>query len=127
MGDGVFDNNFLSLKEDAGEELLAEILTLYISDGEETVGSLAKLCEPADGCDLEEVQKLVHRFKGSSLNVGVAQICECCMDIRRLCVEEKKEEVRDKIASLGQTFGRTKADLEAYLESISRRKRKKAT
>ena len=127
LDEGILDENFVSLVEDAGEELLPEILDLYISDGEETIKELLKACEGGDEdkCDLEEVQKLIHRLKGSSLNIGAAQICETCKAVRQLCVDSKPRETRETLVEMSATFEKVKESLRWYLSSMGRRKRLK--
>jgi len=116
----------VSLKDDVGEELLPEILNLYISDGEETLGSLVQLSNGGDkAVDFPEIQKLIHRFKGSSLNIGIAQMCGYCKDIRKLCVEKNAEETKRELASMREGFLKVKEELESYIESLLKRKRHK--
>jgi len=125
LKEGVLDDNFISLKEDAGEEMLPEILELYTSEGEELTKKLLELSE-ADGmaCHLEEIQNLIHRFKGSSLNVGIAKMCASCIEVRQYCVDKDLPKARAGLVQMREEFAKAKEELEAYLEAFPKKKHK---
>ena len=121
VAEGIFDENFVSLKEDAGETMLQEILTLYIGEGEETTRTLLNLSS-CETCNLEEIQKVIHRFKGCSLNVGAAQMCSFCVEIRQLCVDQEVEKTKEGLANMNEAFSKLKGELETYLGSFPNKK-----
>ena len=106
--------------------MLPEILGLYITDGEETTSDLLKLSEGegVDALDFGSIQELVHRFKGSSLSIGVAQVCLLCKEIRETCVQKKGLETKQKLSELRTTFVELRGNLEAYLDSLGRKRLK---
>ncbi len=125
LKEGVFDENFVSLKEDAGEEMLPEILDLYTSEGEDLTSKLVALSEADDlAGNLMEIQNLIHRFKGSSLNVGIAKMCACCIQVRQFCVDKDLTKTQSGLLQMRQEFTRIKDELEAYFESFPNKKRK---
>ena len=141
--EGIFDANFVSLKEDAGVEMLTEILGLYITDSADTIGELEDLVRkkkknsgssgslgpgpPPSAADsvtvtleleeseYERVRYLVHRFKGSCLNIGTAILCVICEEIREACVKHEGQQTRDAIGKLRRVFDAVRKELEKYL------------
>ncbi|MEQ8210140.1 MAG: Hpt domain-containing protein [Lacipirellulaceae bacterium] len=53
---------------------------------------LAAVERSAADCDLETLQREVHRLKGSSACYGFAEVSECAGQIERACLEEEQFE-----------------------------------
>jgi HPt (histidine-containing phosphotransfer) domain-containing protein len=134
IGEGIFDENFVSLKEDAGVEMLVEILGLYITDSADTIQELEELVEKSNNrneaasapsssleeSEYERVRYLVHRLKGSCLNIGTAVLCVVCEEIREACVKHEGQETKTAIGKLRSVFDSARKDLEKYLSHFEK-------
>ena len=108
--EGYFDNNFVGLREDAGDAFMFELVELYISDSEEVMAAFEKV-KANDEVDFDDVQYLAHRLKGSSLNVGMTEICHKCTEIRQLCLNKDAKGSKAAMESVLVHFRKAKARL----------------
>lgn len=120
--EGFIDSNFLELKKDMGDEFIVEVIELYMVEGEEMLSSLEKLTGK-ESIDFRAVRELVHKFKGSSLNIGAMAICEKCTQMRKLCLDEAQEDVKSAQDALQKLFVTTQVNLKRYLGSDGKKQK----
>jgi len=61
--------------------------------------------------DFDDVQYLAHRLKGSSLNVGMTEICHKCTETRQLCLNKDAKGSKAAMESVLVHFRKAKARL----------------
>ena len=134
ISDGTLNDNFVTLKEDTGDAFIAEIIALYISDSRDVIASLKALVlgksrgdnsnessgdEGSDAearPDFDAIARLAHRFKGSSLNLGVARVSCLCTELRSLCAEENGVQLREAVRKIEDESKRSERALQEYLD-----------
>jgi len=97
--------NFLS-DESENEEFAAEIYALYLA---ETQKRLEELKLAADKKDGEKIARIAHAVRGNSLAVGISSIAHITEQIQVLGIQNKFEEIPDRIAEFTKEFSQLKA------------------
>jgi histidine-containing phosphotransfer peotein len=81
--EGLLDDQFaqlMQLQDDQNPNFVAEVVDLYFVDSEQKLIKLeAKLAEPV--VDFNDVDQLVHQFKGSSASFGAQTIAAICYSV----------------------------------------------
>ena len=54
--------------------------------------------------DFNELDQLVHQFKGSSASLGAKAITELCVQLRMCCQERRKEGCVQTMGHMGQAY-----------------------
>lgn len=89
--EGLLDDQFaqlMQLQDEQNPNFVAEVVELYFVDSEQKLVKLeAKLAEPI--VDFDDVDQLVHQFKGSSASFGAQNIAAICYSVthhHRVCL-----------------------------------------
>lgn len=81
--EGLLDDQFaqlMQLQDEQNPNFVAEVVELYFVDSEQKLVKLeAKLGEPV--VDFNDVDQLVHQFKGSSASFGAQNIAAICYSV----------------------------------------------
>lgn len=81
--EGLLDDQFaqlMQLQDEQNPNFVAEVVELYFVDSEQKLIKLeAKLAEPV--VDFNDVDQLVHQFKGSSASFGAQTIAAICHSV----------------------------------------------
>jgi histidine-containing phosphotransfer protein len=82
--EGLLDDQFaqlMQLQDEQNPNFVAEVVELYFADSQQKLVKLeAKLSEPM--VDFNDVDQLVHQFKGSSASFGAQTIASICFLVR---------------------------------------------
>lgn len=95
--DGLLDEQFtqlLQLQDETNPDFVTEVVQLYFEDSGSKLDKLAvKLSGNgggatggAGGIDYNDVDQLVHQFKGSSASFGAQSIAAACVRLREACL-----------------------------------------
>lgn len=71
------------LKEEVGEEDLAEVLALFCEEVEEALGALSTT-------DANSLKGHLHFLKGSALNIGLDQVSALCREAEQSLANDPK-------------------------------------
>lgn len=68
------------------------------------------LSVPSDP-DFQELDQLVHQFKGSSASLGAKAITQLCVQLRNCCQERNKQGCVQTMQQMAQAYGVLKSKL----------------
>lgn len=93
--EGVLDEQFqqlLMLQDETNPDFVAEVVELYFKDSVlklERIGSVLHRTgappSPSGLPDFNELDQIVHQFKGSSASLGARTIAQLCIKLREAC------------------------------------------
>eukprot|EP00884_Botryococcus_braunii_P005245 jgi/Botrbrau1/14721/Bobra.0108s0070.1 len=122
--EGLLDDQFaqlMQLQDEQNPNFVAEVVELYFVDSEQKLIKLeAKLAEPV--VDFNDVDQLVHQFKGSSASFGAQTIAAICYSLREGCQAGSKETCQEWLAKIKDTFSQLKGSLSQFIELENKRK-----
>lgn len=72
--------------------------------------------------DYQEIDQLVHQFKGSSASFGAQAIAQLCVSLRELCQQQNADGCRACLEQTKQTFAQLESKLKVFMELESQRK-----
>jgi CheY-like chemotaxis protein/HPt (histidine-containing phosphotransfer) domain-containing protein len=105
-------DNFMTL-EDEGEDMLEDVVKLYLNDVSLDIASLRQALEERD---TETVRKISHHIKGSSAQVGAMQMQAIFADMEKIGPVGKVYDVDGIMKKLQVAFSAAKEALERYLD-----------
>lgn len=114
--EGVLDEQFqqlMMLQDDSNPDFVAEVVQLYFEDSGAKIDKIGQmLMVPTP--DYNELDQLVHQFKGSSASLGAQYIAQLCIKLREQCQQ------RDSAGcvALQQQIKMAYADLKTKLEQF---------
>jgi len=88
------------LKDIMGQDFLL-LFTSYISDSENKITELKRAIQNED---IDQIYRVSHSLKGSSLNLGVIKIAELCNKIEMSAVHGDKRSFIDLVQSIDTEF-----------------------
>ncbi|KAK9832003.1 hypothetical protein WJX81_007693 [Elliptochloris bilobata] len=115
----------MQLQDASNPDFVAEVVELYFEDSAGKVDKLeAKLAAPAP--DFNEVDQLVHQFKGSSASFGAQAIAALCVQLRDGCMRGDKAQCQALLQQVKQNYGLLKEKLEVFMRLEAQRKQLQA-
>ncbi len=102
---------FDELREVMGEDL-ATLVTAFVNDGEKRIQTLRQAHASRD---FDTFRDTAHSFKGSSSNLGAADLADLCARLQDTPVSEPQ--VPDMLKALEQEFVRACRDLERLVSA----------
>lgn len=118
QAEGLLDDQFqqlLSLQDESNPDFVSEVVTLYFQD---SVGKLEKfhqlLSQPSP--DFNELDQVVHQFKGSSASLGATNIAQLCIKLRQGCQQQDTSTCQQLVQQVVQAYEQLKSRLEGFLE-----------
>ncbi len=88
IGEQLLDEQFmqlLQLQDESNPDFVTEVVELYFEDSGSKLDKLGgKLVAPP--VDFNDVDQLVHQFKGSSASFGAQSIAQGCVKLREACL-----------------------------------------
>lgn len=122
--DGLLDDQFmqlLALQDESNPDFVAEVVQLYFDD---SVGKIEKIYHllSAPSPDYEELDQIVHQFKGSSASLGATYIAQLCIKLRESCQQQNAAACQQLVQQIKEAFGQLKTKLEVFLQLEQQRK-----
>lgn len=93
-------NELKEIMEDDFEELIA----IFISDGQMQIDDLSIAINVSN---IPDVRRIAHTLKGSSANIGVHDLSECCKDLEYKASENSLEGAEELLEKITITFNET--------------------
>lgn len=122
--EGLLDEQFsqlMALQDETNPDFVAEVVDLYFEDSASKLEKLeAKLA--TDAVDFNEVDQLVHQFKGSSASFGAQVIAQLCVSLREMCQQGNAQGCRGYLAQTREKFEQLKGKLEVFMQLETQRK-----
>jgi histidine-containing phosphotransfer peotein len=97
----------------------AQVVTLYFEDSAAKLDKLGALLT-GTVVDFNEVDQVVHQFKGSSASFGAAQIAAGCAQLRQFCATQDVGASQQVLAQLREQFSGLKEQLEVFMRMQGR-------
>ncbi|KAL6747471.1 histidine-aspartic acid phosphotransferase 1 [Haematococcus lacustris] len=86
--EGVLDDQFqqlIQLQDESNPDFVAEVVQLYVEDSSAKIDKIAAMLTTVAEPDFNELDQLVHQFKGSSASLGAQTIAFLCVKLRERC------------------------------------------
>lgn len=122
--EGILDDQFhqlMQLQDESNPDFVAEVVELYFED---SVGKLQKI-ESMLNCpvpDFNELDQLVHQFKGSSASLGAQMIAQLCVRFREVCQSNNVAGCKLLLGQMREAYSLLKQRLELFSQLESQRK-----
>ncbi len=98
-----------------------QLVQLYFVDSAQKLERLhEKLHTPTP--DFQEIDQLVHQFKGSSASFGAQAIAQLCVSLREMCQQQNADGCRACLEKTKETFAQLKSKLEIFMQLETQRK-----
>ncbi len=108
-GPAVLDESVLSRSVGDDEEIVREILDLFVGNARELLGRMDRELEELElGGDLEPLRRTAHSLKGSAGNIGARALYLALVELEDACGEGAggREEITAAIEAVGREHGR---------------------
>lgn len=104
---------FEQLKEDLGEDIIGDLVKLYL---DHTSGMVAGLPALVEAGDFLELGRAAHGIKGASSNLGVSSVEHAARTLEDCCKSEDQTEAPKLTEKLIERFDRARVVLEPYAD-----------
>eukprot|EP00890_Picochlorum_soloecismus_P001165 jgi/Picsp_1/2049/NSC_05514-R1_histidine phosphotransfer protein len=118
MGQGILDDQFIQLRtlqDDSNPDFVKDLIDLYYMDAGSKIESLRGLLGQ-DEVDFQQMDQIVHQFKGSSSSFGAKAMADICVRLREGCHQQDAVGCRQICSELTVEFDRLKATLNKFGE-----------
>lgn len=121
---GILDEQFtqlMQLQDESNPDFVAEVVQLYFED---SASKMERICgmvsQPTP--DYNELDQLVHQFKGSSASLGAATIAQICIKLREGCQTQNRDLCAALAVDLRTAYGLLQSQLQIYMALEAQRK-----
>ena len=101
-------NNIRELQSEGEEDLLSELIDVYKKDSEQTI---TKIHTSSEQGDLVAVRRAAHSLKGSSANLGAAELAAICHILETAAGEGGSAKITGLLSELNETYNQTVKEL----------------
>jgi histidine-containing phosphotransfer peotein len=122
--EGVLDEQFeqlLLLQDETNPDFVAEVVELFFQDSVTKIERMGLLVQ-SHSPDYNELDQLVHQFKGSSASLGAQQISKLCVHLRESCQQRNHQGCEHLVLQIREAFVVLKQRLDMFMQLDSRRK-----
>eukprot|EP00878_Enallax_costatus_P004771 GHUV01005022.1.p1 GENE.GHUV01005022.1~~GHUV01005022.1.p1 ORF type:complete len:142 (+),score=34.80 GHUV01005022.1:197-622(+) len=121
---GLLDDQFmqlLALQDESNPDFVSEVVELYFEDSQAKIEKVQQLLsQPMP--DFEELDQIVHQFKGSSASLGASYIAQLCIKLRESCQQRNTAACQQLMQQIQEAFLQLKSKLDLYLQLEQQRK-----
>lgn len=121
---GLLDDQFmqlLALQDETNPDFVSEVVQLYFEDSQVKIEKVHQLLsQPMP--DYDELDQIVHQFKGSSASLGASYIAQLCIKLRERCQQQNATACQQLVQQIQEAFLQLKGKLETYLQLEQQRK-----
>lgn len=122
--EGLLDEQFmqlLQLQDETNPDFVTEVVDLYFEDTGSKVDKIgSRLAAPP--VDFNEIDQLVHQFKGSSASFGARRMADMCVNMREACQAGDTLACQGLLQQIAQQFQLLKTRLQAFMQLEQQRK-----
>lgn len=121
---GLLDDQFMqliALQDETNPDFVSEVVQLYFEDSQVKIEKVHQLLSQSVP-DYDELDQIVHQFKGSSASLGAAYIAQLCIKLREGCQQRNAAACQQLMQQIQEAFLQLKAKLEQYLQLDEQRK-----
>ncbi len=105
-----------SLQQPGGDDLLSQIITLYLSSSADHETSILSAVKAGDSAALREA---AHSFKSSSANLGANGLADICKRLEKCGREEDLTDAVSLVKQMHREHGRVRKALKAKIEGVA--------
>lgn len=117
LRDGLLDDQFvqlMQLEDESNPDFVSEVVHLYFEDSGSKLAKLdARLSDPSPA-DFNEVDAVVHQFKGSSASFGAAAMAALCVSLRDAAAARDAGACRALVSQLRESYAALRERLGAF-------------
>lgn len=124
MQEGLLDEQFmqlLQLQDESNPNFVTEVVDLYFEDTGSKVERIGSRLA-AQPVDFNEIDQLVHQFKGSSASFGARRMADMCVHMREACEALDASACQCLLQQVAQQFQLLKTKLQAFMQLEQQRK-----
>ncbi|CAK0784187.1 hypothetical protein CVIRNUC_007391 [Coccomyxa viridis] len=122
--EGLLDDQFaqlMQLQDESNPDFVAEVVELYFEDSAGKLDKLeGKLAAPTP--DFNDIDQLVHQFKGSSASFGAQKLAALCVQLRDGCMRSDRHFCQALLQEVKKNFAVLKSRLEIFMQLETQRK-----
>mmetsp|Transcript_36652 Transcript_36652/g.81569 ORF Transcript_36652/g.81569 Transcript_36652/m.81569 type:complete len:142 (-) Transcript_36652:807-1232(-) len=121
--EGILDEQFqqlMQLQDETNPNFVEEVVQLYFEDSGTKIDKIAQMLQGLP--DYNELDQLVHQFKGSSASLGAQQIAQLCIKLRESCQSQNREMCVFLLQQIQEAYRILKNRLELFLREEAKRK-----
>lgn len=115
--EGVLDEQFqqlMQLQDESNPDFVQEVVQLYFEDSVqkiERVGAILNSGSP----DYNELDQIVHQFKGSSASLGASMIAQLCIKFREACQQMNLAACQSLLSQIRDAYGLLRSKLDTFV------------
>jgi histidine-containing phosphotransfer protein len=123
--EGVLDEQFsqlMQLQDESNPDFVQEVVQLYFEDSVqkiERVGAILATAAP----DYNELDQIVHQFKGSSASLGASRIAQLCIKFREACQQANQSACQALLQQIREAYSLLRDKLATFVSLESQKKR----
>mmetsp|Transcript_35168 Transcript_35168/g.89033 ORF Transcript_35168/g.89033 Transcript_35168/m.89033 type:complete len:149 (-) Transcript_35168:489-935(-) len=122
--EGVLDEQFsmlITLQDEASPDFVTEVVQLYFEDSVSKIDKIGQMLSTPSP-DFNELDQLVHQFKGSSASLGAQMIAQLCIKLREQCQLQNSQGCIVLVGQIRQAYDLLKSKLELFMQLENHRK-----
>lgn len=122
--EGILDEQFhqlMQLQDESNPDFVAEVVELYFEDSVAKIERIATMLS-CGSPDFNELDQLVHQFKGSSASLGAQMIAQLCVRFREMCQSNNVAGCKALLDQIREAFRILKQRLETFSQLEAQRK-----
>jgi histidine-containing phosphotransfer protein len=122
--EGVLDEQFsqlMQLQDESNPDFVQEVVQLFFEDSVqkiERVGAILATPSP----DYNELDQIVHQFKGSSASLGASRIAQLCIKFREACQQANQPACQGLLQQIREAYGLLRDKLATFVSLESQKK-----
>lgn len=124
QNEGILDEQFeqlMSLQDETNPNFVAEVVQLYFEDSARKIDKIEQMLSTPSP-DFEELDQLVHQFKGSSASLGAQMLAQLCIQLRACCQVYNVQGCVTLAHQIRQAYDLLHNKLELYMQLETQRK-----
>lgn len=124
QAEGVLDEQFqqlMQLQDEGNPDFVAEVVQLYFDDSVSKIEKIQSMLTTA-APDFNELDQLVHQFKGSSASLGAQMIAQLCVRLREMCQHQNAGGCQQLVFQIREAFSLLKQKLEVFIQMETHKK-----
>lgn len=124
QAEGTLNDQFVQLQElqdESNPDFVAEVVELYFEDSGAKIDRIGVMLSSPNP-DFNELDQLVHQFKGSSASLGAQLIAQLCIRLREHCQQRDVAGCSMVQQQIKQAYADLKSKLELFMGLEAQRK-----
>ncbi|GAX78791.1 hypothetical protein CEUSTIGMA_g6228.t1 [Chlamydomonas eustigma] len=124
--EGILDEQFqqlMQLQDDSNPDFVSEVVQLYFED---SVGKIERMGQIASSSsappNFNELDGLVHQFKGSSASLGAQMLAQLCIKLRECCQTQNQQGCLMLLSQIQSAYDLLKSKLDLFMQLEGKRK-----